>query len=501
MGKRYFLGLDNGGTITKAAILDVETAALVAIAAGKTEMLMPAPERTEKNFEAIWQANVDMVRKVLADSGADPRDIGGIAITGHGNGLYLSDADGRQTRNGIVSTDTRADNYAAACRASGAYAKNLPLTTQSVWAGSPPMLLQWLKDNEPDVLRRTRYIFLLKDMIRFRMTGEAYAEKTDFSGASLLNNRTASFDDEILRNFGLLDVKDKIAPLRDSHDCCGRVTRAVAEATGLAPGTPVYGGIMDINACCIASGVVDSTRSSLVCGTWSINQFVSRTPIVDSELFMDTLYCSPGWYLITEASPTGASNLEWFVTNVLSESADLCRRRGISIYDHCEEMLARTDPDSAVIFVPYIFSSHQIDTASACFLGLKSFHGVAHLTRAVYEGICFSHRWHMERLAAFGDTSERIRISGGAAKSRAWLQMFADVLGKPVETTHGEELGIVGTLMSALVGSGVCADYAEAVARLVRVKDAAYPHPALKSRYDGKFAVYKKAVGARELLA
>lgn len=500
MSKRYFLGLDNGGTMTKAALLDMETKVFIAVAAGKTEMLMPAPDRTEKNFEVIWQANVDMIRRVVTDSKIDPKEIGGIAITGHGNGLYLSDANGHQAYNGIVSTDTRADTYAQACRTSGAFAKNLPLTTQSIWGGQPPMLLQWLKDYDPEALKRTRWIFLIKDMIRFRMTGEAYSEKTDFSGASLLNNQTAQFDDEILKNFGLLDLKDKIAPLKDSHDCCGYVLKEVAEVTGLAKGTPVFGGIMDINSCCVASGVVDATRSSLIGGTWSINQYISRTPVVDPGLFMDTLYCMPGWYLITEASPTGASNLEWFVSNILSESRESCRMRGISIYDRCEEMLADTKADAEVVFVPYLFSSHQIDTASACFLGLKSYHGIANMTRAVYEGVCFSHRYHMERLKAFGDTSEAIRISGGVAKSRVMLQMFADILGKPVETTYGDELGILGTLMSALVGSGACADYHDAVKQLVRVKDVVEPNTAVKDCYDEKFARYTKVVETQGLL-
>ena len=68
MSKRYFLGLDNGGTMTKAAILDMEKKHLIAVAAGKTEMLLPAPERTEKDFEVIWQANIDMIRQVVSEA-------------------------------------------------------------------------------------------------------------------------------------------------------------------------------------------------------------------------------------------------------------------------------------------------------------------------------------------------------------------------------------------------------------------------------------------------
>ena len=501
MENRYFLGLDNGGTMTKAAVLDLERGEIIASAARKTEMLMPAPGRTEKNLDDVWQANLDMIRKVLADTGLSGDAVAGVALTGTGNGLYLADADGRQTYNGIVSTDTRADNYAAECRKSGRHRTNLPKTMQSIWGGQPPMLLQWLRDNDPEVLRRTRYVFLLKDLLRFRLTGEAFLEKTEMSGAHLLNQTTGLPDDGILRNFDLLDLRDKIPPLRDSSDCCGTVTRAAAAACGLREGTPVYGGTMDITACAIASGVVDETLDSAIGGTWSINQYISRRPVIEPELFMDSLYCIPGWHLVCDASPTGAGNLEWFIGTVLAEQSRRCAAEGTSIYDHCADMIGKTAPDSPVVFVPFIFSNHVNGAGSACFLGMRAVHGLEHMIRAVYEGVCFSHRYHFERLRRFGDVAEKIRLTGGAAKSPMWLQMFADILGRPVETVHGEELGIMGTLMSALVGSGACGDYGEAVARLVRVKQRVLPNPELHATYEEKYARYKAAVESGILTA
>ncbi|MCC8180643.1 MAG: carbohydrate kinase [Planctomycetes bacterium] len=494
MNSRYFLGLDNGGTMTKAAILDMERGEIIACAGRKTEMLMPAPGRTEKNLEDIWQANLGMTKKVLSDAGVSGDEIAGVALTGTGNGLYLCDESGNQTYNGIVSTDTRADRYAEECRKSGRHRKNLPKTMQSIWGGQPPMLLQWLRDNDPEVLKRTRHIFLLKDLLRFRLTGEAYLEKTEMSGGHLLNQETGKPDAEIFRNFELLDIADKLPPLRDSSDQCGSVCRAAAELSGLREGTPVYGGTMDITACAIASGVVDETLDSAIGGTWSINQYISKKPVLQPELFMDSLYCIPGWHLVCDASPTGAGNLEWVIQTMLADEAARCAREGVSIYSRCEQMIAAAGPESPVIFVPFIFSNHTNGAGSACFIGMRAVHGMDHMVRAVYEGVCFSHRYHFERLRRFGDVAQTIRLTGGAAKSTMWLQMFADILGRPVETVHGEELGIMGTLMSALVGSGLCRDYNDAVARLVRVKERAEPNPALKQVYDEKYARYKEAV-------
>lgn len=494
MENRYFLGLDNGGTMTKAAVLDMERCEIVASAARKTDMLMPAPGRTEKRIDDVWRANMDMAAQALAAAGVRGDDIAGIALTGTGNGLYLSDARGSQTYNGIVSTDTRADSYAEECRKSGRHGKNLPKTMKSIWGGQPPMLLQWLRDNDPKVLEATRYIFLLKDMLRFRMTGEAFLERTEMSGAHLLNQETGLPDPEILRNFDLLDLAGKIPPICDSSDRCGGVTREAAAQCGLRAGTPVYGGTMDITACCMASGVVDGSLDSAIGGTWSINQYISREPVIEPGLFMDSLYCIPGWHLVTDASPTGAGNLEWFVDTALADRATRCSEEGSSIYAYCEDMIRGAEVDSPVLFVPYLFSTHTNGVGAACFLGLRAAHGMKHMIRAVYEGVCFSHRYHFENLRGYGDIAGTVRLAGGAAKSKLWLQMFADVLGRPVETVHGDELGIMGTLMCALVGSKTCKDYPEAVSRLVRVKEHIEPDPALKAVYDEKFERYKQAV-------
>lgn len=498
MIKRYYLGLDNGGTVTKAAILDWEKKAIIALNAVKTEMLFPSPERTEKEVESLWRANLKVIGNVLAATGIDPGEIGGIAVTGHGNGIYLVDEKGRQVRNGIVSTDTRADRYVERAQRDGTFDRVHPRILQTLWGAQPPMLIQWFRENDPKALEETRWFFTIKDLIRFRLTGEAYSELTDLSGESLMNKRDPSeLDDYVFEQYGMADLRHKFPPLRNSHDCCGTVTEEAAKLSGLKAGTPVYGGIFDITSCCIASGVVDSSLLSVISGTWSINQFLSREFIEDKSLFMSSIYCIPGWNLITEASPTGASSLEWFVTNIMDRENDDCGCKGTSIYDYCEGLAATVKPDPSILFFPHLYSSNYSDAASGCFIGLKSYHKKADLCRAVYEGIVMSHLFHIERLKSYGMSVGRMRLTGGAARSRMWSQMFADAIGMTVETVEGEEFGIIGTLMSALVGAGCCPDYREAAGALVRVKDVFSPSSELADYFHAKYLRYKKVAELR----
>ena len=175
--RTYLMGIDNGGTVTKAALYDT-SGREVAVSSVKTEMLFPHPGHTEKNVDALWSANVSVISDVMKRAGAAPAEVAALAVTGHGNGMYLVGPDGRPAHDGINSADSRAAEYVARWYADGTYERILPRTCQTIWAAQPAALLAWFRDHEPAALERTRWIFMCKDYIRFRLTGEAFAEVT-----------------------------------------------------------------------------------------------------------------------------------------------------------------------------------------------------------------------------------------------------------------------------------------------------------------------------------
>jgi L-xylulokinase len=492
----YLLGLDNGGTVIKAGLYDLDGREL-ALATSRTRMSAPVPGYAERDADELWDANARAISEVIRGSGVDPRTIVAVATTGHGNGLYLVDEQGRPAYPGISSTDSRAQEYVDRWTADGTFERVLPKTMQSLWAGQPAALLAWFRDHRPEVLRRARWAFACKDYLRYRLTGEAYAELTDLSASSLMNSRDVTHDRELLRELGLEARADLLPPLRRSADVCGRVTEEAARRTGLAAGTPVAGGLIDIDACAVASGVTTPDTLCIVAGTWSINQYISPVPVVSRSVFMTSIYCIPGYWLVLEGSPTSASNLEWFVTELLGEAQALAGQAGKSVYDRCNEWVEQISPeDSRVLFLPFLYGSNVGAGAEACFLGVKGWHRRAHLLRAVYEGIVFSHKTHVDRLLALRGPPSAVRLTGGAARSRVWMQMFADVLQLPVEVPAGAELGTLGAAMCAGVATGRYRSFAEAASRTVRIAGTYRPDPARRDVYAGKLAAYREAVAA-----
>ena len=200
---------------------------------------------------------------------------------------------------------------------------------------------------------------------------------------------------------------------------------------------------------------------------------------------MSSAYCIPGYWLMMEGSATSASNLEWVIAEMMGGEAKEARAQGRSVYGTCDAMVSGVKAgESEVVFVPFLYGSNAGPGASSCFMGLHGWHTKAHMMRAVFEGVVFSHKTHVDRLLPFCGSPRAARISGGAAKSSVWVQMFADILGMPIELTACEELGAMGAAMCAGIGVGLFSSYEDAVARMVRVSRTVRPCAADAAVYE-----------------
>ena len=493
----YLLGIDNGGTMSKAAVFTADGREL-AVAARPVQILSPRPGWSERDMRDMWHGTADAIRKALEKSGVAPADIACVACTGHGNGLYLIDSQGSPVRNGINSMDSRAAAIIADWKARGIDAAALPKTAQCIWPAQPNALLSWLRDHEPDSITRASAVLMAKDYIRFKLTGKVAMELTDMSATSLMNVVTADYDDEVLELFGISEMKRLLPPLVKTADICGSVTAEAAALTGLKVGTPVAGGMFDIDACGLASGCVDESRLVMVAGTWGNNQYIARQPLIDKDLFMTTCYSMPGWYLMLEGSPTGAGNLEWFVAEFLHEKKLLLDQAGgSSVWQWADGVVAGLVPlADDPLFLPFLYGSNVGAGYQACLLGMASRHGRDRVMRAVYEGCIFSHNWHLDRLCKFRPRPTAVRLTGGAAKSAVWVQMFADIFQLPVEVPAGSELGALGAAIAAAVACGVYGSYELAVAAMTRVARRQEPNPDLAAVYASRYHQYLAAVAA-----
>lgn len=486
MAADLLLGVDAGQTVTKACVFDREGRELGGGSA-RVQVSSPYPHWVERDLEDVWQATTAAIRAALAAAKVPGGRIAAVGIVGHNDGLYLLDEAGRPVRAGVTAMDTRAHDVLEEWRAGPLWPRALELTGQVPYAGSPSALLAWFARHDPGVLDRTRWVLFCKDWLRFRLTGQVATDPSEAS-AAFTSVRTQDYAAEALELYGLSGLRDKLPPLLRSHAVAGQITTAGAEATGLQPGTPVVTGAHDVDGTAVGLGAVRPGLLSLVAGTFSINQVVSTEVVVD-ERWQARSFVEPGRWLTMSTSPSSATNLDWW-RGIFGLAAD------DDAYAVLEREAAATlGGPSQLIYHPFLYGSPYGETASAAFLGVRGWHRRGDLVRGLLEGVVLGHRVHVDALRERFALERVARLSGGAARSEVWSQMFADALDVEIEVTDGSEAGARGGALLAALGVGWY-DSLEQTADTVRIIRRHQPTPKRRQVLDDAYARFVAAAAA-----
>lgn len=486
----YLLSIDNGLTTTKAVLFARDGRE---IASGMTETILEnRGDQAEIDMELQWRNTVSAIKSTLSKSGVNPSEIVGIGNSGHGAGVYLLDSKGSPVRKAISSMDGRAADLVQD------WAKkeitNYDQTYQHMWNGQPIPLLYWLKINEPENYQKIAAILMAKDWIKYKLTGELSTEYTDASNSGLVNLNTKSYDPQIFNPYGLEEVFRKLPDLKKSAAISGYISKQAAGDTGLKEGTPVMGGLFDVVACALGSGIYDNKQYSITAGTWNINAGVEEKIVLSPEIMEWVYYADDSKYICIDSSATSAVNLEWFVKNII-EGFELGGRHDGKLYQTIDQRMEQFKPgDVEIIYLPFIYKSKLTRKVDGGFFGIKASSNIDHLLRAVYEGVAFAHLKHLDNLRQGGIVKPAASLSGGAAKSDFWCQMFADVLNIEIITTKTSQVGALGTVISTAVAVGLFPSFEQAVKAMVNEEKRYYPNSEANRIYMEKYRKFNKII-------
>ena len=486
---QHIIAFDAGGTAVKSALYDARGREL-AVATEAMTPLHPAPGRLERDPDAMWSAICRVARQVVASAKVDPSSIAVVGLTGFGDGLHLVDRNGKAVRNGILSPDQRAHAIVARWREEGIEADTLPLTYQRQWAGKPGPLIAWLETHEPEALAQADCAMMCLDYLRLRLTGIPGHEISSLSCGGLIDQKLRRWTPDVMERLGLGRYARLFGEAYEPLTIAGAVSAAAAAETGLAAGTPVSAGYADGPAMAVGLGATDENLISVISGTWGLNQLASRTPVTDGSVSSPILGPRPGEFILIQGSPTSASAFEWFVDSVIGR-VDGGRRSREALFDFCNAEVMRTRASDAIpLFLPYLNGRLNLPEARGAFFGLASWQGLPEMIRAIYEGVAFEHRAHIDVLLAGRTWPRAARFAGGAARSRPWLEIFASAIDLPLELAEANELGALGAAIIAAVGVGLHSDLDAAVAAMTRVRERIEPDPELASILSRRFAAF-----------
>lgn len=491
------IGIDAGGSYVKAAAFDLDHRRVV-VESRLVPATHPAPGHNERDAEVLWQATASVVRAVLEQVPDAASRVAAVGVTAHGNGLYLVDAAGTPTRAAIQASDTRASTIVRGWERDGVPGRLRATIWNGVWPGQPGPLLAWLAEHEPDTLDSSVAALMCGDYLRGRLSGDVHAELTAASCNGLFDSAARTWSSAALDAYGTVAARRLLPGIVNPTDVVGTVTGSAAQVTGLPAGVPVVAGVVDNVGLHLGAGVLDGARIVIGAGTWSINQLLVpeqemtlEGPLGRVRPYAACLAVPKPMAMLIEASATSASTLGWALHNATRGVATAAEAAGENLFAYALGRVAARPPRiDAPMFLPYLDGARDEPTARGGWVGLSSACDDIDLIAAVVEGICFEHRRHVDRLSLGTDQTVPLRLAGGASRSAMWAQLFADVIGRPVEVSPLEELGAAGAAVVAGTATARFATLAEGIARLNPTQHTFDPDPVAVAFRSRRFEAY-----------
>lgn len=442
MTRRAFLGIDCGTQSTKALLLDAETDEVLGLGRADHE-LIERPDGTREQDPGAWvAAMISAVGEVLAEAGATAVTVSGIGVSGQQHGLVCLDEADRPLRPAKLWNDTTAaPQCVSLTERLGGREEVLRLTGNLLLPGYTAPKVAWLREREPDTYRRSRRFCLPHDYLDLWLTGGYSTEAGDASGTAYFDVRQRRYSEPVLAALDdARDWEEALPPVIPSRSVLGGLRGEAAEALGLTPGVPVSAGGGDNMCAAIGVGAIETGPVVVSLGTSGTAFAYRSSPAIDprgeAAAFCDS---TGGWLpLICTLNCTGAT--EW-----IGELLGL---------DHAafERALVESGHGArGLCFLPYLEGERTPDlpAAAGAFWGLRTTHRPADMARAVAEGVTFGLRYGIEALRRAGVEPGEITLVGGGARSDAWAQLCADVLGTPVTRAPVVEAAALGAALQA----------------------------------------------------
>ncbi|MCI8327775.1 MAG: carbohydrate kinase [Lachnospiraceae bacterium] len=485
MGK-FLIGIDAGSTSSKVVIFDTNGNIVSEAATPSMRFEKRRDDFEEFDIAELWSLASVTIKEAITKGGINPTDIAGIGVTSFGNGVTFLGKNGEVIAPGCFSQDHRADDIIAMYKKDGTYEKISNIVKGEPFAGEPGPILRWYKEHERDVYDKIGGVLTFKDYIMYQLTGVFATDMNCFGGSFMIDMETMDYSKELLDLYGIPEMWDALPKLAEATEIVGTVTAEAAAITGLAEGTPVVGGMMDILACLVGSGATGDEVYTAVAGSWCINETHSDKIVPGLSSNMPYLY--KGQYLNCSYTGASGSNYEWF-TRALAGTAKMeADDRRVSFYQVLDELIESVPVEKAkVFFSPFVAQPSIHVNAKANFFNIELDTSYAEICHSVAEGVAFIHKYHIDILRNAGFPVKVLRLTGGTARSKAWNQIFADVLQLPIEGVDCEETGALGSAIAAGIGAGVYKSYEEAFEKAVKIKDPVLPNESTFAAYEERY--------------
>ena len=451
--KPYILALDQGTTSSRAILFDTQRR-MVACAQKEFTQIYPQAGYVEHDAEEIFGSQVEVMNRVIRESGIPAGEIAAIGITNQRETTIIWDKrTGRPIYNAIVWQCRRTAPQCEKMIEDGCERYVRDNTGLRIDAYFSATKIKWLLDNVPGARERARRGELLFGTVDtwliWRLTG-GRVHATDYTNASrtmLFNLRTLDWDDNILYE---LDIPRCILPqvYPSSHifgtTCIEGVEIPIAAAAGDQQAA-LFG------QACFEKGDVKNTYGT---GCFLLMNIGKELRISQGGM-ITTLSAGTSRdvdYVMEGSVFVGGAIVQWLrdEMGMISSAAE-------------SEFFATQVPDNGGVAVVPAFAGlgapYWDMYARGSILGLTRGTGRLHIIRAALEAIAYQSRDVMDAMVAdTGVPIRALRVDGGACANNFLMQFQADILNCDVLRPVVRETTALGAAYLAGLAVGIWKD-------------------------------------------
>lgn len=464
----HILAIDQGTTNTKVLVIAAD-GTIVSSASSPVTVTYPKPGWAEANGEDLWESVQAAIVACMAT--APDVDIAAIGISNQRESVMMWDrASGEpigpcviwQCRRSAerIASISRPDHIATISRKTG-------LALDPLF---PAAKIGWLLDNVGGAREHAADRKLCAGTIDAWLINKLTGGKTfatDASNASrtqLLDLKTLSWSEDL---GAIFEVPISILPEIRASDANFGVTRG---CIGLPEGVPIQAVLGDSHAALFGHGVREPGITKATYGTGSSLMTLTQDMLLSQNGLSTTIAWKRGdaTTFALEGNITVSGNAASWAATML----------GLSDAEALTELAQTVENNDGVFFVPALAglgAPHWNAAARGLFCGLSLSTQPSHLARATLEAIALQINDVVLAMEHdLGVELHGLSADGGASGNSFLMQLQADILGRPVTSSHLKELSAIGAGAMAGLSIGLWSEY-DVASRLTKAGQTYVP--------------------------
>jgi xylulokinase len=471
MAKNVLIGVDIGSTTVKAVFINADTCKIITTQTEEIKFIKAEnPEWIEQDANDWWEYTKRLLNRGITAGKINPSDVAGICFGGWTVMAYLVDEKGNPLNNPVHYGDMRHMEEVEELNGKiGKLCVERNGNYMGMYNGTAKQL--WWKNKRPEVFKRAKYFSTEVTWINWKLTGVWGWNRPEAGFFSQYNTHTRQWDKDILEKAGF--DESMFPPLFDSWEKVGEVTEWAAKETGLAAGTPVFGGTDDASSVAITTGSITDGQCYLSIGSGG-NIVANTAAVISHPTCIIYPHCIPGLNMIVTVLSSPGVSYKWMRNNFGQAEIAVSQMTGDDPYMYMDKAASLSKPGSGgIIFLPYLegdYTPNNDANARGAFIGIGSNNTKNDMLRAVLEGAAFSVLSNTRLIEGLGGNFNEIIVTGGPSKSRLWLQIISDVTNCPISLPEEPEGAPFGNAIIAGIGAGIYRDYEDAIKKMVKIK-------------------------------